>query len=465
MSERIQGMRKSTALITVLCLFVCCCRISTAASEAPLSTREGVLRVVDDLFITGYYEGEYYNDYNLGYATGSAFVVGMEADGSLMLVTNRHCVDSVFADGAGFVKEMADAGVIFDDIIYIVNDDANHMVLAEVVATSNRTDLALLRVKSLQNRSCFLKIWSGDPSALIQDTVYTAGFPGASDVIKSEQAQNELRSDIDSVTFADGKVARIIEADQTDVGEVIQHTALTNHGNSGGPLLDEDGNVVGVNTWGVDDADQTNWSISNRELISFLKECGVVWQEGIRVYKTDPAIIAITIAVLLAATLLFAAIRQRKVNQEQGRRIEEILRKRMTQVTSFLEQKKLHSSKENVDTGKKDASSSAKIGRILRCDQGVLAGSQYKLKDKIVIGRDPSQCDLVFPKEILGVSRVHCTISCSEKGVTVRDENSTHGTFMDGKRIDTGVDIPFHRGHKLGIGSAEGEVFSLHSMH
>ena len=60
---------------------------------------------------------------------------------------------------------------------------------------------------------------------------------------------------------------------------------------------------------------------------------------------------------------------------------------------------------------------------------------------------------------------MHCTLRFNEKGVTVRDENSSNGTFIDGKRITPGVDVPFHRGPQLGIGSAEGPVFTLHRLH
>ena len=47
------------------------------------------------------------------------------------------------------------------------------------------------------------------------------------------------------------------------------------------------------------------------------------------------------------------------------------------------------------------------------------------------------------------------------QGLNIRPD----GTYMDGKRIPAGVDVPFHRGHKLGIGSAEDQVFTLHSLH
>ena len=462
-------MKRALAFLTALALLVC---VTASASGDPPSytaSAEGILRVYGEVYVSGGYIGGW---------TGSSFAVAREESGAVILVTNRHCVDSAYSDEE--IAAYKRSGYTVRDDVYIVNDDADHMVSAEVIAISKKTDLALLRVKSLNGRNLLLKIWEGDPKTLVQQAVYTAGFPGNAEEKKKKKAYRELHSDVKSVTFADGKVSRVIEAEQTDAGEVIQHTAATNGGNSGGPLLDEDGNVVGVNTWGSNRGEQTYWSISNRELLSFLNENGISYKVGVRVRKTDPAMIAIAAAGVLALVFVIVIIRQRKVNQEQNKRIEALLRKRLTQFTSIIMPKKSPRSEVWEEKSEKPApqslnkplegpafasSRSPSEGRVLRCDKGALAGKSYPVKGKITIGRDPSQCDVVLPKETPSVSRVHCVLVYNESGVTVRDENSTYGTYMDGKRIAAGVDVPFHRGHRLGIGSADDQVFTLHTQH
>lgn len=61
--------------------------------------------------------------------------------------------------------------------------------------------------------------------------------------------------------------------------DTILHTAAIARGNSGGPLLDQCGRVLGVNSFGAE-SDGTDaefsFAVSNRELIPFLRESGVI---------------------------------------------------------------------------------------------------------------------------------------------------------------------------------------------
>ena len=111
--------------------------------------------------------------------------------------------------------------------------------------------------------------------------VVAAGFPGAADVKQGATVHNlpelyaRMRepSGFDS-TLTPGMVLRIYSATNTALSETqvinartVQHNAPINPGNGGGPLLDECGTVVGVNSFSRNDAQGLFFSIYSGEVI------------------------------------------------------------------------------------------------------------------------------------------------------------------------------------------------------
>jgi putative serine protease PepD len=144
-----------------------------------------------------------------GTATGSGFVVS--SDGKI--ITNEHVVD-----GATAVSVKLGTG--------------GQTLQAQVVAADASKDLALLKVDGTNLKHLDL----GDSSSLqVGDNVYAIGNPYGLD--------HTLTSGIVSA------LNREIEApDGTPIAGAVQTDAALNPGNSGGPLLDTDGKVIGVNS-------------------------------------------------------------------------------------------------------------------------------------------------------------------------------------------------------------------------
>jgi len=80
-------------------------------------------------------------------------------------------------------------------------------------------------------------------------------------------------------TVTQGIISAIREPEEYEEGEeddeigevkVLQTDAAINPGNSGGPLINMAGQVVGVNTWGWEDADNINLAIASEALDDFL---------------------------------------------------------------------------------------------------------------------------------------------------------------------------------------------------
>ena len=105
------------------------------------------------------------------------------------------------------------------------------------------------------------------------DPVYTVGFPGAADDLGQTYSRTR-----ENVTITDGIVSALrttLGYDGTRQVKLIQTSAAINHGNSGGPLFNEKGQVVGINTYGIDDAQSVFGAVDVSELLELLDNNGI----------------------------------------------------------------------------------------------------------------------------------------------------------------------------------------------
>jgi hypothetical protein len=156
----------------------------------------------------------------LGRGAGSGFVVN--ADG--VVATNFHVVAPTRMPGWTLTVAGGDGAAL----------------PAEVIATFPGEDLALLRVPGLDRPPVtFAAVDDRLPDKGLE--VAALGFPGAADRLGPQ----------DEASLSSGAVARVFRAGWSMGGPVvpiIQHSAATNPGNSGGPLVDRCGRVIGVNS-------------------------------------------------------------------------------------------------------------------------------------------------------------------------------------------------------------------------
>ena len=80
---------------------------------------------------------------------------------------------------------------------------------------------------------------------------------------------------------------------------------------------------------------------------------------------------------------------------------------------------------------------------ILKCIKGQFAGKAFDLsRGKVVLGRDPASCNLVFNKETPGISSKHCQMSydAASGGFMLTDLGSSYGTYTgNGKKLEPNV--------------------------
>ena len=183
---------------------------------------------------------------------GSGFAVTPE-----YVVTNAHVVESLRQD------DTLIAGV--------VPPEGRGGFEARVVAFSPRNDLALLKIQG-GGRLSPLSLYAGQVSDGAD--VSAVGYPGNVDL-----AQGLSLSDLVNPQAAVKTRGYVSAGRSSKEFDTILHTAPIGAGNSGGPLLDSCGRVVGVNSFGTISDNGTDsafyFAISMRELSRFLQQNNV----------------------------------------------------------------------------------------------------------------------------------------------------------------------------------------------
>lgn len=185
---------------------------------------------------------------------GTGFAVAPE-----MVVTNAHVVAEARAD-----ESLA---------IGIVPSDGADAVYGRLVSVSPRNDLALIATTAPM-RLPALSISSSRSAD--SGAVTAVGYPMNVDRAQGLSMSDLFRAQppVKSTGFLSGRRP-------TPEFDSLLHTAPIARGSSGGPLLDECGRVVGVNSFGTESGSadaEFFFAVSARELLPFLRANGVTPQ-------------------------------------------------------------------------------------------------------------------------------------------------------------------------------------------
>ena len=153
------------------------------------------------------------------YALGTGFVIS--SDGKI--VTNYHVIEGAYS-------------------ATICIDGTTHNIVS-VLAYDATIDLAVLKINA--NNLAVAKVCKN--AVQVGETVYAIG--------SSRGMTNTYSQGI--ITYAD----RIVDGISH-----VQHDASITHGNSGGPLINVYGEVIGINTWGISDSQNLNFAVFADEL-------------------------------------------------------------------------------------------------------------------------------------------------------------------------------------------------------
>ena len=91
--------------------------------------------------------------------------------------------------------------------------------------------------------------------------------------------------------------------------------------------------------------------------------------------------------------------------------------------------------------------------------QGLYAGVQLMLRDPLIIGTDWNRCNLQYPPQTPGVSRLHMKIWEENGTAYAMDAGSTYGTWIGDRRMAPGLVYPLQRGTVICFG--DGQYFRI----
>ena len=268
-------------LIFTLCLLPCTANGANDVPEKVLDARYSIVRIIcaskDNI------------------SGGTGFAIG-DKDSVRYIVTNYHVVAK------------NPSGVL-------VNYKGIDPIKATVYKQRVEADICILELEEPIYNMVPLTI-EDSGAAQTGDAVYALGFPGAADY-----TGNIFGADPEQATVTDGIISAIKTGQYpllTGLGseiEMIQINAAISGGNSGGPLVNHRGQVIGINTFSSEEGENLNVAISAQELVSVLNAAGLAYTAPSTEQTSGPAwwLWAIIAAAVIVLGLLvsFTAMRKR----------------------------------------------------------------------------------------------------------------------------------------------------------
>ena len=321
-------------------------------------------------------------------STGSSFSISKD-----IFVTNFHVIEE-----SDFSKDYTIKALIS------VHNGTYQTKEVTLLASDEEKDLAVLKILNLNKEplTLYANLNKNSIRENISNTqVYSIGFPSSSEMMQDgEITQNNIIP-----TSKRGIISKFtkfnIQSHFRKKVEMIETDATVNAGNSGGPLINKSGEVIGINDMKIisNNIDNVYYAIRIDELISFLDEHKIDYQTN------NNRLLYLLVGAILLLLIISIILYKKKYTKNR-----DYLLKGLTKSTKDI---KLTS-------------------------------------EQSIIGRSDN-ANISFEDKML--SKEHLAIQVLDNKVFVKDLNSSNGTYIDGKKIETQKLRELKRGSKLLLGS------------
>ncbi|BCJ99210.1 trypsin-like peptidase domain-containing protein [Anaerocolumna chitinilytica] len=395
---------------------------SAYASSFSQSTLDGVVYIITAI-------PNYVEENKVFYAAGTGFFVGKTGENPQYILTNCHVIEDFLVSGGG-------AGPGKLEIAY----DKDTYEEAYVVTYNKEKDIAVLKLsKPTKNRSA-LKLKTVDETA-VGTPVFAVGYPYTSD--GTINAVNYYGKNDATVTA--GTISRMILESGTGT-QLLQMDVNINSGNSGGPLVDPKGDVLGIDSYGSSLDDDMNYAVSIEEAIPLLKNNNIPYEiaKDFNFNKLLIPVIAAVIILFGIIILIIALSRGKKKKMYQPAPNIPVLGQQVFETNQQVPVRQ----------------PAVAILRLMSSQH--LGKSVTVTSQPVYIGRDPSVCRIVYKEGTPGVSSKHCQIYYDDRNQVfiLTDLKSTYGTFLaGGKKLDPNVPYPLKVKDSFYLGEKDNLIY------
>lgn len=351
-------------------------------------------------------------DGHMNYWRGTGFFVGKTGENPQYIVTNCHVVEEFIL--AGKALGGGELHVRFD------KDDEAEAYLVDYDAEK---DVAVLRLADATDKRVSLQMRAPSEDSLGSEA-YAVGYPAAADLTVT--AVNSFSQKDATVTT--GSISRFLTESGTG-RKLIQTDASLGGGNSGGPLIDGAGAVIGINTAGSKLDSNLFYAVSVSEVLPLLDKNSIPYTLAAQAKTGSRTALYIGVGAAAVAAVIIAAVALKK------------------------------------KSGQKAPEKTAEQGGtpVLLSMAPQHGGMVVRLHGQPVqIGRDAAVCRLVYQDGTPGVSSKHCQVHFDQGDgqFVITDLNSTYGTFLsNGQRIAPNTPVKVTPKSSFYLGEADNTIY------
>lgn len=399
-------------LAALACVLVAASLTFPASAATARDAADSVVMVVENF--TGA-DGKTYT------AWGSGFAIGKTGQPVQYIVTNDHVIEDAF-------QSKGEVQVYFSAA-------AHKSMEAEVYWRDEAKDLAVLRLPEPTSERQAMVLCPMNQVDL-NDNFSALGYPVSASV------KNDFpKFDIGDIAVQRGGISKETRINQTDVYLLDLQIS---EGNSGGPLVNSKGQVVGINSYYIQSkASQdaatvkSNYAISIDELIRNVDQRVIPMtiadsQPNYTIYFIAGGAAIVIAAVIILLVVLHGRKKRIPVAAPAAQPVMASVRPAepaATVRTSFVQ---------------------------VRGMSGYFQGKAFPVSGQLKFGRDNNSCNVVFPIDQPGISGTHCMLAPEADGVYLTDLGSSYGTFLaNGTKLTPHTPVRLHPGDAFYLAGEE----------